>query len=299
VKRRLAASGAWLGLLSLGALGGFGTGCSVSAFPVVPGGPTHAWFPLAPGRYRDYRVTLLGVGVRYLRVTVGASEVRLGRSVYPCVYGPVPGLAPDTLRVGLRQYYSVAADGALWFHGAENGAAASHTDPPVRQLLADPQPNQAWTDTVRFESFFPLGTPFLVDHEVFTSTTTDLASLTVPAGTFDVLRSSATEVSLDNPLAAAATVPADSIPPERGTWFARRHGPVAVDWPTGPTSGFANSVTFELMGEGVGLLPPRRKVWETALLPQAAVRMGPESVSAAGSSDRPVMRSGLRTRSSP
>jgi hypothetical protein len=282
-------------VLTLGALGGLGCGGS-DVGGVKPPGPTLAWFPLVPGRYRDYKVTLLGTGVRYLRVTVGAPETFFGRTVVPCVDGPVPGLPPDTLRVGLRQYYSVAPDGALWFHGAENGAAASHTDPPLRQLLPDPQPNQAWTDTVLFESFFPLGTPFAIDHEVYTSTTTDFASITVPAGRFDVLRSSATFVSLDHPLAATATVPADSIAPERGTWFARRVGPVAVDWPSGPTSGFSNSVTFELMGEGVGLLPPRRTVWEAG---QAAVRMGPASVIAEGSSGRPQILSGLRTRSRP
>ncbi len=290
---RALAAGAWLAAVALG-----GPGCSSSgAGGVAPPGPAQAWFPLVPHHYRDYKVTLLGAGVRYLRVTVGEPEMFFGRTVYPCVYGPVPGLTPDTLRVGLRQYYSVAADGALWFHGAENSVAASHTDPPVRQLLPDPQPNQAWTDTVLFESFFPLGTPFVVDHEVFTSTTTVLASITVPAGTFDVLRSSAPVACLEHPLGAAATTPADSIPAERGTWFARRHGPVAVDWPSGPTSGFSNSVTFELMGEGVGLgLPRRRTMWEA---PQAAVRMGPASLMAEGSSGRPQILSGLRTRSRP
>src|SRR5205814_1249638 len=158
---------------------------------------------LVPGQYRDYKVTLLGTGVRYLRVTVGLPEPFFGRTVYPCVYGPVPGQVPDTLRLGLRQYFSYAPDGALWFHGAENGAAASHTNPPVRQLLPAPGPLQAWTDTVRFASFFPLGTPFLTDSLAVRSTTTDLAELDLPAATFRALRSSPSPTSL-----LGATVPA-------------------------------------------------------------------------------------------
>jgi len=293
---------------ALGALVLAGCGSSHGFGPLLGEGTARAWFTLQPGAYRDYKVTELGVGVRYLRITVGLPETYFGRTVHPWVYGPVPGLVPDSVRVGLRQYFSYAPDGALWFHGAENGAAASVTEPPVRRLLADPGPAQAWTDTVLFTSYFPLGTPFLVDHEVFTSTTTPLATLPLPAGTFTALRSSALSVSLDNPMAGgraaallaqpglAATPPADSLPPERGTWYAQGRGPVAIDWPSGPTDGFSNSVTFELMAWGFGALPPRRTVWEAG---QAAVRMGPASDMAEGSSGSPQILSGLRTRSSP
>src|SRR5439155_10287855 len=65
-----------------------------------PGRSARAWFPLVPGVYRDYKVTVLGVGVRYLRLTLGGPELFFGRVVVPWVYGPIPGMVPDTLLLG-------------------------------------------------------------------------------------------------------------------------------------------------------------------------------------------------------
>jgi hypothetical protein len=54
------------------------------------------------------------------------------------------GEIPDSVVVGLRQYWSIAPDGAVWFHGARNGIVSAHSEPPVRNLLARPKPGDAW-----------------------------------------------------------------------------------------------------------------------------------------------------------
>jgi len=224
----------------------------------------------------------------------------------PGVYGPIPGVPPDTLLLGLRQYFSYSPAGDLWFHGAENMGFAAHTDPPVRMLRADVTPGSAWQDTVHFESFFPGGQLFLSEDQSYAWSLTPLAVLPLAGGNYRAVRAAFTLTSLGASAARfgefARAVPGGMLPPRRGTWFAHRLGPVAIDWPSGPTDSFSNSATFELMGQGRTTLPPRRVEWEAGLAAapaQAAMRMGPASVSAAGSSESSVMRSGLRTRSTP
>ena len=122
----------------------------------------HPYVPILPGLYSDYRVTRLGVGLRYVRVTAGEPELFFGSMATPFVYDDVPGQTRDSTVYGLREYYSISPAGDLWFHGAQNNGFMSHTTPPMRLLRADPRPGDAWIDSVLFESFLPGMVPFFV-----------------------------------------------------------------------------------------------------------------------------------------
>jgi len=235
----------------------------------------HPYFPIVPGAYRDYRITLAGVGTRMIRVTTGLPELFFDRMATPFVYSAVPGEIPDSVIVGLRQYWSIAPDGALWFHGARNGIVSAHSVPPVRNLLAKPKPGDAWADTVLFESFIG-GAPFLRDYYLYEWKLSEVTVLDLPAGSYRALR--ATSIISDAPpeegLLALARMPrsgglgvssrrgvALTPSPEpvdifRGWWFARHDGIVAKDWPFGEGSEFVNVATYELVGEGMGPVPP-------------------------------------------
>jgi hypothetical protein len=229
----------------------------------------HPYFPIVPGTYKDYRITLAGSGTRAIRVTVGMPEPFFGRLATPFVYSEIPGEIPDSVIVGLRQYWSISPAGDLWFHGALNGIVRAHSEPPVRNLLAKPKPGDAWADTVLFESF--LGdSPFVSDRYLYQWTLSEPATLDLPAGSFKALR--ATQTVYDAPpepgtaLVRISGVPGLSrrgvmLAPApvdilRGFWFARHEGIVARDWPFGEGPDNANVATYELIGEGVGPVPP-------------------------------------------
>jgi hypothetical protein len=235
----------------------------------------HPYFPIVPGAYKDYRVLLAGEPEpRYLRVTTAAPEPFFERMATPLVYSEIPGLVPDTVFVGLRQYFSISPAGDLWFHGAMNGIVRSHTEPPVRQLLANPTPGEAWSDTVFFESFIGPALFFEADF-AYEWTLSERARVTVPAGTFRAVR--ATSVIYDAPppgpgaasartrsgagLDELATRFGVALKPQpvdilKGYWFARHEGIVARDWPFGDGPENSNVRTMELIGEGVGPVPP-------------------------------------------
>ncbi len=226
----------------------------------------HEWFPLVPGRTSDFRITRLGIGIRYLRATVGAPELFFGRLAFPWVYSSVPGQVPDTNLVGLRQYFAVSQSGALQFLGAQNNGFMSFTDPPLRLLLADPAPGASWEDTVRFESFFPGGVPFFQATQVHSWRSSSRTHLKLPAGSFQALRSTVSIQEIEDAAGAwsdftafhahgIAARPGD-LEILRGFWFARRHGVVARDYPSSPGPTNANTNTYELIDEGVGPLPP-------------------------------------------
>lgn len=238
------------------------------------GRTAHPYFPIVPGAYSDYRVTLLAQGTRFIRVTAGAPELFFGRVATPLVYSEIPGMVPDTILVGLRQYFSISPEGALWFHGAENGIVRAHSDPPVRQLLADPRAGESWADTVVFESFIGPNV-FIRDRYLFTWTLSETARLPLPAGTFRALRAtSLVDIAPPEPGAAqvarvlGATDADDAfgrlgvalkpqpVENKRGFWFARHVGIVARDWPSGVGEMNVNSETFELIGRGIGSVPP-------------------------------------------
>jgi hypothetical protein len=233
----------------------------------------HPYFPIVPGEYKDYRVTLAGEPEpRYLRVTTGAPELFFERMATPLVYSEIPGMISDTVFVGLRQFFSISPVGDLWFHGAANKGVMSHTEPPVRQLLAHPKPGEAWSDTVFFESFLPGMVLFLEADYLYEWTLSERARLTVPAGTFRAVR--ATSVIYDAPpVPGGASVRAGAGMDElavrfgvalkphpvdilKGYWFARHVGIVARDWPFGDGPENSNVRTMELIGEGVGPVPP-------------------------------------------
>jgi hypothetical protein len=232
----------------------------------LQGRNAHPYFPIAPGTYKDYRITLAGVEEpRWIRVTVGAPETFFGRSATPLVYSAIPGQVPDSVIVGLYQYFSISPAGDLWFHGAQNGIVRAHSDPPVRNLLAHPRPGEAWADTVHFESF--IGSSVFNDSDyLFTWTLSEEARLALPAGTVRAVR--ATSVIYDAPstslrVASAVAVshlgvilrpgPVDVL---KGFWFARHEGIVARDWPFGEGAENTNIETFELVREGFGPVPP-------------------------------------------
>jgi len=232
----------------------------------VAGLAAHPYFPIAPGVYKDYRITLAGdPEPRFLRVTVGAPEVFFGRTATPLVYSEVPGMVPDTVIVGLRQYFSISPEGDLWFHGAQNGIVRSHTEPPVRNLLAHPRPGEAWADTVFFESFIGPN-PFITADYTYSWTLSETARLALPGGTFRAVRATAV---LDYTLAKTPRTesgvsqealgvllkpgPVDVL---KGFWFARHVGIVARDWPFGEGAVNANVATYELIGTGIGPVPP-------------------------------------------
>jgi len=232
----------------------------------------HPYFPILPGLSSDYRVTRLGVGVRYVRVTAGEPELFFGAMATPFVYDDVPGQTRDSTLYGLRQYYSISPAGDLWFHGAQNNGFMSHTTPPVRMLRANPRPGEAWVDSVLFESFLPGMVPFFQNSESYSWTVSQPARLVLPGGGFRGLRSSSVIDDLPVPPAArAGTTPSagsdlleafarrglGALPePLRGTWFAHRVGMVARDWPSGQGETNLNAVTYELIGQGMGPVPP-------------------------------------------
>jgi len=236
----------------------------------------HPYFPIVPGAYKDYRITLAGVGTRMIRVTTGLPEVFFNRTATPFVYSMVPGETPDSVIVGLRQYWSIAPDGALWFHGARNGIVSAHSEPPVRNLLAKPRPGEVWADTVLFESFIG-GSPFLRDYYLYEWKLSEVTVLDLPAGTFRALRatSTVTDAPPEEGVLALARMPRSGgfamrsrrgvllAPPAsepvdiyRGWWFARHDGIVAKDWPFGEGTEFVNIATYELVAEGMGPVPP-------------------------------------------
>jgi len=235
-------------------------------FAQMQGKNAHPYFPLVPGAYKDYRITLAGESEpRFIRVAVGLPETFFNRMATPLVYSPVPGQVPDTVLVGLYQYYSIAPDGALWFHGAQNGPVRAHSEPPVRNLLAKPSPGEAWADTVLFESFIG-GQLFIQDRYLYQWTLSEVARVDLPAGSFKAVR--ATSTIYDAPPTGLAVSSFDSIvrrgvtlkpgPVDilKGSWFARHEGIVAKDWPFGQGEENANIATYELIAEGNGPIPP-------------------------------------------
>lgn len=233
-------------------------------FAQMQGKNAHPYFPLVPGSYKDYRITLLGVPEpRYIRVTVGLPETFFDRTATPLVYSPVPGQVPDTVIVGLRQYFSIAPDGALWFHGAQNGIVRAHSEPPVRNLLAKPKGGDAWADTVLFESYIG-GALFLEDHYVYQWTLSNETRLDLPAGSFKAVRATSTiqfledlsRLGLGELMRAGVALKPEPVDILKGSWFARHEGIVAKDWPLGEGEVNVNVATYELIAEGTGPIPP-------------------------------------------
>jgi hypothetical protein len=234
-------------------------------FAQMQGKNAHPYFSLVPGAYKDYRITLAGEAQpRFIRVTVGLPESFFNRMATPLVYSAIPGQIPDTVIVGLRQYFSIAPDGALWFHGAQNGIVRAHSDPPVRNLLAKPSPGEAWSDTVLFESYIG-GALFLQDHYIYDWKLSEVARLDLPAGSFKAVRATQTIQFVDPSLrvgglsemvragVALKPGPVDIL---KGYWFAKHEGIVAKDWPFGEGEVNANVATYELIAEGAGPIPP-------------------------------------------
>ena len=253
----------------------------------------HPWFPLTPGRYADFRIRRYTVEEpSYVRATFGEPEMFFGRLATPWVYGEVPGLPVDATLVGLRQYFSIAPAGALWFHGAQNNGFMSYTEPPVRQLPARVRVGEAALDTVTFESYLPGGVPFYTARQTYRWSITDEARLDLPAGTFRAVRARVAIDDVVGPagariaeaalfgggLSAAVAAKAGtgleaaivdrssrelaarapdgaSLVPERGMWFARHTGMVARDYPHGPGPDVINITTYERLGEGMGPVP--------------------------------------------
>ena len=234
-------------------------------FARMQGKNAHPYFPMVPGAYKDYRITLAGEAQpRYIRVTVGAPETFFNRQATPLVYSEIPGQIPDTVVVGLRQYFSVAPDGALWFHGAQNGIVRAHSEPPVRNLLAKPSPGEAWADTVLFESYIG-GSLFIQDNYIYDWKLSEPARLDLPAGSFKAVRATQTIQFLEQSLRVGALtdlvragVALKPGPVEilKGSWFAKHEGIVAKDWPFGEGEVNVNVATYELIGEGTGPIPP-------------------------------------------
>lgn len=233
----------------------------------MQGRNAHAYFPMAPGAYKDYRIRLAGdPEPRFIRVTVGLPESFFNRMATPFVYSEIPGQIPDTVVVGLRQYYSVAPDGALWFHGAQNGIVRAHSEPPVRNLLAKPKPGDAWADTVLFESYIG-GALFIQDNYRYTWTLSEPARLDLPAGTFKAVRATQTVnfadearglslASIDGVVRAGVALKPGPVDILKGSWFAHHEGIVARDWPFGEGETNTNIATYELIAEGTGPIPP-------------------------------------------
>jgi hypothetical protein len=256
----------------------------------------HPWFPLTPGRYADFRIRRLTVDEpTYVRATMGEPESFFGRLATPWVFGEVPGLPVDETLFGLRQYFSIAPDGALWFHGAQNNGFMSYTEPPVRMLPRVVQLGESVIDTVLFESFLPGNIPFYRARQSFQWSIVAIEWLDLPAGSY---RSARAQVLIDDVddtalgkagprIAAAALFGAglaaaieardggleaviverarresiargpgeEPLVPERGMWFARHTGMVARDYPHGQGVDVINITTYERTGEGFGPLP--------------------------------------------
>jgi hypothetical protein len=247
----------------------------------------HAWFPLTPGRYADFRIRRYPVEQpTFVRATFGEPELFFGRLATPWVFGEVPGLPVDTTLYGLRQYYSIAPDGSLWFHGAHNRGFMSHTEPPVRMLPPKIELGAAITDTVFFESFLPGNIPFFSATQSFRWTIDRIEWLDLPAGSYRAARASlfVDDVEDGAGVANAGLVEAaffgarvsageeaivararredlargpgeGDLVPERGMWFARHTGMVARDYPHGPGPEVTNITTYERWGEGFGPVP--------------------------------------------
>jgi hypothetical protein len=244
----------------------------------------HPYFPLTPGRYVDFRIQRLGEDPEfsYVRATLGEPEMFFGRLATPLVYSEIPGMLPDEIFDGLRQYYSIAPDRALWWHGAQNKGVMSHMEPPVRQLPADVVPGATWQDTTFFESFLPGMIPFWSNHERWDFALSERAVLELVGGIergavrVDVVITDTyypgaliAAAALDGVIAPASQAGRDEAPfvvqanggpksvPEvkKGLWFARHEGLVARDFPFGPGDGIRNIVTFEKLAEGTGPVP--------------------------------------------
>lgn len=251
----------------------------------------HPWFPLTPGRYTDFLVRRYTIDEpTYIRVTMGLPEPFFGRMATPWVYGEVPGRQIDDTLFGLRQYFSIAPDGALWFHGAQNNGFMAHTDPPVRQLPAQVRVEAASLDTVNFESFLPGNIPFYRARQTYLWSITQIEWLTLPAGSYRAARAKvvvddvfgdgariAEAALFGGGMAAAIAAKAGGLDaaivdrsrreaagrgpgegalvPERGLWFARHAGMVAKDYPHGPGPEVINITTYERLGEGFGPVP--------------------------------------------
>jgi hypothetical protein len=265
----------------------------VAGLDALRGNPRegHPWFPLTPGRYTDFVIHRYTVDEpSYIRATMGHPEPFFGRMATPWVYSEIPGRPVDATLNGLRQYFSLAPDGALWFHGAQNNGFMSYTEPPVRQLPAQVRVDAASLDTVEFKSYLPGGMPFYEARQTFLWSITDIEWLTLPAGSYRAARAT---VVIDDVLAggagiaeaalfgggmAAAIAAKDGgldaaivdrsrreatgrgpgegeLVPERGMWFARHTGLVARDYPHGPGPVVINITTYERLGEGFGPVP--------------------------------------------
>jgi hypothetical protein len=217
----------------------------------------HDYFPRTPGRASDFHVTLLGVGERDMRVVVGAPESFFERLATPWVYEAIPGLVPDTTFLDLRQYFSVAENGDLLFHGAQNKGVMSYVEPPVRVLPARPRGGETWRDTVTFRSYLPGVGLFDSSTVVFETTISERTLLRLPAGSIHAFRSQ--QVAIDvfrRPVAPDGGRRPE--PPEilKGFWFARRRGIVARDYPSGPGPTNTNVRTYELTDQGWAAIPP-------------------------------------------
>ena len=256
----------------------------------------HPWFPLTPGRYADFRIRRLTVDEpTFVRATMGEPESFFGRVATPWVFGEVPGLPVDETLFGLRQYFSIAPDGALWFHGAQNNGFMSYTEPPVRMLPRVVQLGESAIDTVLFESFLPGNIPFYRARQSFQWSIVAIEWLDLPAGSYRAARAQVLIDDVDDTafgdagprIAAAALFGAglaaaieardggleaaiverarresiargpgeEPLVPERGMWFARHTGMVARDYPHGQGVDVINITTYERTGEGFGPLP--------------------------------------------
>jgi hypothetical protein len=256
----------------------------------APPAEGHPWFPLTPGRYADFRVRRFTVEEpTYIRVTMGHPEPFFGRMASPWVYSEIPGMPIDDALFGLRQYFSLAPDGALLFHGAQNNGFMSYMEPPVRQLPARVQVGAAQTDTALFRSFLPGNVPFFEANQAFTWSVFERAVLELPIGPTGAVRvtqaiedveggdaARLVEAALfgDTPVAALVALrgqaPEERIvsrargdaevarrPVEvvRGLWFALHTGLVARDFPHGPGVDVINITTYERLAEGFGPVP--------------------------------------------
>ena len=168
----------------------------------------HAWFPLTPGLYADFRIRRLTVDEpTYVRATMGEPESFFGRMATPWVFGEVPGLPVDETLFGLRQYYSMAPDGSLWFHGAQNNGFMSHTEPPVRMLPRGVQLGESVIDTVLFESFLPGNVPFFSARQSFQWSIVAIEWLDLPAGSYRSARAQVVIDDVDDSTAFRGTSP--------------------------------------------------------------------------------------------
>ena len=158
----------------------------------------HAYFPLTPGRYADFRIRRFTVDEpTFVRATMGEPERFFGRLATPWVFSEVPGLPVDETLYGLRQYFSIAPDGSLWFHGAQNNGFMSHTEPPVRMLPPKVALGESVIDTVLFESYLPGNVPFFDAIQSFRWTIDAEEWLDLPAGSYRAVRAKVAIADVD------------------------------------------------------------------------------------------------------